>query len=144
MRIVISTLVNQGYRSVARGFNQHLFEKLNPPFPPVKLLRFDGSKQGDVVALELDFLLFKETWESHIVEDGQTEDEWYFVDKGVKLPFFLRVWQHRHRVVQTGTHATIVDDITFETPFFLMDYLFYPVMWLQFLYRKPVYKRVFR
>ena len=144
MRIIISTLVNQGYQSVARGFNQDLFKKLNPPFPPVKLLHFDGSKEGDVVALELDFLLFKQTWESHIIEDGHTEDEWYFIDKGVKLPFFLRFWQHHHRVIQTGTHATIIDDITFETPYVLMDYLFYPVMWLQFLYRKPVYKRVFR
>ena len=144
MRITISTLVNQGYQAVAAGFDQRLFEKLNPPFPPVKLLRFDGSKEGDVVALELNFLLFKQTWESYIIEDGKTEDEWYFVDKGVKLPFFLRFWQHRHRVVQTGTHATIIDDITFETPFFLMDYLFYPVMWLQFLYRKPVYKGVFK
>ena len=143
MRITISTLVNQGYRSVAEGFNQELFKKLNPPFPPVKLLRFDGSKKGDVVALELDFLLFKQTWESHITEDGQTEDEWYFIDQGVKLPFFLAYWKHHHRVVQTGTHATIIDDITFRTPFAWLDYLFYPVMWLQFLYRKPVYKKVF-
>lgn len=144
MRITISTLVNQGRQAVAKGFNQDLFEKLNPPFPPVTLLRFDGSKQGDVVALELDFLLFKQVWESHIIEDGKTKKEWYFIDQGVKLPFFLRYWQHRHRVVQTGTHATIIDDITFETPFILTDYLFYPVMWLQFLYRKPVYKKVFR
>ena len=144
MRITISTLVNQGYRAVAQGFDRNLFEKLNPPFPPVKLLRFDGSKQGDIVALELNFLLFSQTWESRIVEDGETAGEWYFVDEGVKLPFFLASWKHRHRVVQTGTHSTIVDDITFKTPFLLMDYLFYPVMWLQFLYRKPVYKRVFR
>ena len=129
---------------MARGFNQDLFEKLNPPFPPVRLLRFDGSEKGDVVALELDFLLFKQVWESHIVEHGQTSKEWYFVDEGVKLPFFLRYWQHRHRVVQVGTHARIIDDITFKTPFLLMDYLFYPIMGLQFLYRKPVYQRVFR
>lgn len=144
MRIVIATLVNQGYQSVARGFDQHLFEQLNPPFPPVKLLRFDGSKKGDVVALELDFFLFKQTWESQITENGKTTKEWYFVDEGVKLPFFLSYWQHRHQVVQVGTHAKIIDNITFKTPFFLLDYLFYPVMWLQFLYRKPVYKRVFR
>ena len=129
---------------MAQGFNQELFEQLNPPFPPVRLLRFDGSQKGDVVALELDFVLFKQVWESHIVDQGQTTKEWYFVDEGVKLPFFLRYWQHRHRVVQTGTHARIVDDITFNTPFLLMDYLFYPVMWLQFAYRKPVYKRVFQ
>lgn len=129
---------------MARGFNQSLFEALNPPFPPVKLLRFDGSTKGDVVSLELDFILFKQVWESHIVEHGQTSKEWYFVDEGRKLPFFLRYWRHRHRVVQAGTHARIIDNITFKTPFWLMDYLLYPVMWLQFAYRKPVYKRVFQ
>ena len=143
VRITISTPVKQGRQSVAQGFNQDLFQKLNPPFPPVKLLRFDGSEKGDIVSLELNFIAFKQIWESHIVDSGETKKEWYFVDKGEKLPFFLTYWEHRHRVVQTGTHATIIDDITFETPFFLTDLLLYPVMWLQFLYRKPIYKRVF-
>lgn len=143
MRIIITTPVKQGRRSVARGFDQSLFEKLSPPFPPVKLIRFDGSEKGDVVTLELNFIVFKQIWESHILDSGETKDEWYFVDGGKKLPFFLRYWEHRHRVVQTGTHATIIDDITFETPFFLTDFLLYPAMWLQFLYRKPIYKRIF-
>jgi ligand-binding SRPBCC domain-containing protein len=143
MRITISTPVKQSRRPVAQGFNEELFKKLSPPFPPVKLLRFDGSSKGDTVALELNFIFFKQVWESHITESGETEREWYFVDEGVKLPFFLRYWQHRHRVVQTGTHATIIDDITYETPFLLTDYLMYPVMWLQFVYRQPVYRRVF-
>lgn len=109
----------------------------------MRLIRFEGSEKGNVVTLELDFIIFKQIWESHIIENGETACEWYFVDIGKKLPFFLQYWQHRHRVVQTGTHATIIDDITFETPFFLTDFLLYPVMWLQFWYRKPIYKRVF-
>ena len=143
MRITISTSVRQSRLAVAEGFNEDLFTQLNPPFPPVKLLRFDGSSKGDVVALELDFILFKQVWESHITDSGKTSKEWYFIDEGVKLPFFLSYWKHHHRVVQTGTHATIIDDITFRTPFGWLDYLLYPVMRLQFLYRKPVYKRVF-
>ncbi len=143
MRIVISTPVKQSRRAVAQGFNEDLFTELNPPFPPVKLLRFDGSQKGDIVSLELNFLLFKQVWESHITKDGETSKEWYFVDEGVKLPFFLTYWRHHHRVVQTGTHATIIDDITYRTPFRWLDYLFYPVMKGQFLYRKPIYKKVF-
>lgn len=144
MHISITTSVRQPYQSVAEGFDEKLFTQLNPPFPPVKLLRFDGSQQGDIVALELNFILFKQVWESLIVEDGRRDSEWYFIDEGVKLPFFLRYWRHHHRVVKHGTGAHIIDDITFQTPFFLLDYLFYPVMWLQFLYRKPIYKKVFR
>ncbi len=143
MRITISTPVKQSRLAVAQGFNQELFKKLSPPFPPVKLLRFDGSEKGDIVSLELNFIVFKQVWESHIVESGETKKEWYFVDVGKRLPFFLTCWQHRHRVVQAGTHAAIINDIIFETPFFITDFLLYPVMWLQFLYRKPVYKRVF-
>lgn len=144
MHLKITTKVDQDYHLVMQGFNQQLFEKLNPPFPPVRLLRFDGSKKGDVVSIQLDFIFFKQLWTSLIVEDGLDAKEAYFIDEGIKLPFFLTYWQHRHRVVKDRQHALIIDDIHFKTPFRLMDYLMYPIMWLQFLYRKPVYKRVFR
>jgi ligand-binding SRPBCC domain-containing protein len=144
MHLKIITKVNQSYRSVMQGFNQQLFEKLNPPFPPVKLLRFDGSKKGDVVSMQLNFIFFRQPWTSLIVEDGLDAKEAYFIDEGIKLPFFLTYWRHCHRVVKDKQHALIIDDIHFKTPFRLLDYLMYPVMWLQFVYRKPVYKRVFR
>jgi hypothetical protein len=64
MRIRITTLVTQNYRQVADRFDQNLFKALNPPFPPVKLLRFDGSRKGDEVHLQLNFLLFKQVWKS--------------------------------------------------------------------------------
>ena len=143
MHIKITTSVRQSYQSVAEGFDKELFTRLSPPFPPVKLLRFDGSQKGDTVALELNFIFFKQTWESLIVEDGARDGEWHFIDEGVQLPFFLHYWRHHHRVVQNGSGASIIDDITFRTPFWLLDYLFYPIMWLQFLYRKPIYKKVF-
>lgn len=117
--------------------------KLNPPFPPVRLIRFDGSETGDVVSLELNFILFKQTWESLIVEDNLTDREFYFIDEGCKLPFFLKYWRHKHRIVKNGQGAEIVDDITFRSPFWVIDFLLYPVLWLQFLYRKPVYKKYF-
>ena len=144
MHLELTTHVQQDYQTVMNGFNQDLFQKLNPPFPPVKLLRFDGSKKGDMVALELNFLLFRQRWTTQIVEDGVTEQEAYFIDEGMKLPFFLSYWRHRHRVLKDGPHASIVDDIHFKTPLRLLDYLLYPIMWLQFAYRRPIYRKVFR
>lgn len=141
--ITISTQVRQNFRSVIQGFNQDLFLQLNPPFPPVQLIRFDGCKKGDVVSLELNFIFFKQPWESLIVEDDLTEKEFYFIDEGIKLPFFLKYWRHKHRIIKNGKGAMIVDDITFRSPFWMMDFLLYPVLWLQFLYRNPVYKKVF-
>ena len=143
MRLIITTTVGQDYKAVKKGFNENLFKALNPPFPPVKLKRFDGSRKGDIVELELNFILFRQVWRSEIVDDGKTNQEWYFIDEGVKLPFFLRYWRHHHRVVRQGEGSQIIDDIRFRSPFWLMDLLLYPVLALQFLYRKPVYKKVF-
>ncbi len=143
MRIKITTLVTQNYRQVAKRFDKNLFTALNPPFPPVKLLRFDGSEKGDEVHLQLNFLLFKQVWKSLITENGASDKEVYFIDKGIQLPFFLSYWQHTHRIRKFGSETQIIDDITFRTPFFLFDILMYPIMYAQFLYRKPVYKRYF-
>lgn len=143
MNIKISTKVNQSLLNVWEGFNLELFSKLAPPFPPVEVKEFGGCLKGDKVHLELNFLLFKQDWISDIVEQNRTESEIYFIDEGTKLPFFLSYWQHRHRMVKDGEHTIIIDDITFKTPTILTDYLFYPLMYLQFLYRKPIYKKVF-
>jgi ligand-binding SRPBCC domain-containing protein len=143
MHIQITTIVTQNYRQVADKFDENLFQALSPPFPPVKLLRFDGSRKGDEVHLQLNFLLFRQVWKSLIIEDGSKEGEVYFIDKGIQLPFFLSYWQHKHIIREHGKHTAIVDDIHFKTPFFVFDFLLYPVLYGQFLYRKPVYKKVF-
>ncbi|MEQ8581904.1 MAG: hypothetical protein RIC30_16820 [Marinoscillum sp.] len=143
MRIVIRTSVSADLKEVKQGFTEQLFLSLNPPFPPVKLLRFDGCEKGDQVALELNFLLFKQQWISEITESADRTGSWSFVDVGRKLPFFLRTWEHRHVVIQVGKGAEIVDDIRFSTGALLSDVLLYPVLWAQFLYRKPIYKKWF-
>ncbi|MBN7809611.1 hypothetical protein J0A68_01500 [Algoriphagus sp. H41] len=144
MKIAIETRVEQGYLDVKAGFDESLFLRLNPPFPPVKLLRFDGCEKGDVVSLELDFLAFRQKWTSVITDSLTTELEFSFVDEGEELPFFLKKWKHRHRVISLGIGSKIRDEIEFHSPFVLLDYLLLPVLWLQFAYRKPVYQKVFR
>ncbi len=126
-----------------KGFTQDLFISLNPPFPPVRLEQFDGCKTGDKVALELNFLLFKQKWVSEIVEDSEDSNSWYFIDQGIRLPFFLRSWSHKHLVKVDGRGAQIVDDITFSTGTRITDMLMYPLLLGQFMYRKPIYKRMF-
>lgn len=143
MHLKHTTEVNQDYISVKEGFTEELFIKLNPPFPRVKLKRFDGCKKGDIVALELNFILFKQLWKSEIVEDNLTEKEFYFIDEGRKLPFFLKYWRHRHRIIKNGNGSKIVDDVTFHSPFRFIDFLLYPVLGAQFWYRKPVYRKFF-
>lgn len=144
MKIRLTTKVNQNYLKVKDGFNADLFKALNPPFPPVKLLRFDGSTKGDLVSLELNFIFFKQVWTSEITADHLDNAEYYFIDEGIKLPFFLKKWRHKHRILLDGNDkAKIIDEISFSSPNLLLDYILYPFLYFQFLMRKPVYQKVF-
>jgi ligand-binding SRPBCC domain-containing protein len=143
MKLTIESPVQQDYLSVKEGFNEALFKRLSPPFPPVKLLRFDGSKKGDMVSLELNFIFFKQKWTSEITEDQTNEEEFYFIDRGVVLPFFLKKWTHKHRIIKKGEGSIIRDEIEYEGPNKLLTFLLYPAMLGQFFYRKPIYKKVF-
>lgn len=143
MRIIIKTKVHAKLKAVKEGFTKELFLKLNPPFPPVKLVQFDGCKAGNKVALELNFVLFKQRWISNIIEDYESDIQWYFIDIGNELPFFLKSWRHVHEVKAINSGSIIRDDITFSTGFILTDLIMYPLLLLQFLYRKPLYKSIF-
>lgn len=144
MTICIETAVEKNYLEVKAGFTEYLFKRLAPPFPPVKVLRFDGCTTGDQVALELNFLLFRQKWISLITEDGTDEKEFYFVDEGIELPFFLGKWNHRHRVISRQKGSLIRDEIEYSGPYSWLTPLLFPVLWLQFWYRKPIYQKVFK
>lgn len=143
MKLIVETVVAQNYLQVKEGFTESLFLKLNPPFPPVKLIRFDGSEIGDLVSLELNFLLFKQNWTSKITESQLTEREYFFVDEGIQLPFFLNSWKHKHRLVKNGNQCLIRDEITYQGPNKVITALLFPVLKGQFLYRKPIYQKLF-
>jgi ligand-binding SRPBCC domain-containing protein len=144
MKLYLHTDVHQPLKQVAAGFDASLFKALAPPFPRTRLLRFDGSKMGNIVIIELHFGFMKQRWISEIISNGETETEWFFVDEGRELPKPLTYWKHRHRLQalpQGGTR--IIDDITYSTGNTLLNMLLYPALLAQFLYRKPVYKKFF-
>ena len=144
MKLKIRTTVDNSMKNVFDGFTEDLFIKLSPPFPKVKVLKFDGSEVGDEVHLEIDFLFFKQKWVSIIVESGDSDHEIYFVDEGEEMPFFMKYWRHKHRVLAKKKQSIIEDDITFNTSSIIGDVLFFPALLLQFLYRIPVYKNYFK
>jgi ligand-binding SRPBCC domain-containing protein len=145
MKITIETAVNQSVNDVWSQFDDKLLLKLSPPFPPVKLISF-GQKVGEKVTFELNFFILRQLWVSKITESEVLTDESFFVDEGVQLPFFLKYWKHKHRIVKDNatSGSTIIDEIEFRTPTVLTDYIFYPILYLQFLYRKPIYQRIFK
>jgi len=144
VHLKLKTTVKQNYLKVKEGFNEDLFMSLNPPFPPVELKEFGGCEKDDIVHLRLNFIFFKQDWISEITYDRTNNDIFEFIDEGKKLPFFLKYWKHYHKVLKVNEETSeIVDDITFKSPFILMDVLLYPVLWLQFAYRKPIYRKIF-
>lgn len=130
--------------TVKDGFTKELFLALNPPFPKVDLLEFGGCKEGDMVSIKLKFPFFSQIWKSEIYADSLTDTEWYFADRGVQLPFFLKTWNHRHVVCQQAGGSLIIDDINYTSGLIITDWLLYPVLLGQFLYRKPKYKSWFK
>lgn len=144
MQLHLKTYVQQNYKTVFEAFDEQLFRKLSPPYPRLKLLRFDGSAPGDVVEVELQTGIKSFRWTSLIVERSITGTEAYFIDAGQEeLPPPLRLWHHKHLVTKNGSGAVIHDIITYSTGFKALDLLLYPLMWAAFGMRKPVYRKVF-
>lgn len=144
MQIRISTKVAQSLESVQEGFTAELFVKLNPPFPIVKVLKFDGCRKGDFVELLLDFKVSKQKWVSEITFNNETEKVFEFIDEGMLMPFPFSSWKHHHMVIATENGCQIIDQIDYQTKNKLITFLMYPLLFLQFLYRKPVYRKVFK
>jgi ligand-binding SRPBCC domain-containing protein len=143
MRILIKTRIKTNYTEAMAQFDRALFEALAPPFPKIEIVEFTGSKKGDRVHIR--FLPpVNQDWISDITADGINEKEAYFIDEGVKMPFPLKQWRHKHIVEKDGEHnAVIIDDITYEGPNKIVSFLMYPFLYLSFLGRKPIYKRWF-
>ena len=145
MHLTLRTAVAQVPAQVLAGFTRALFEALAPPFPKLRVLRFDGCHTGDHVDIELDTLVNRLRWTSLIVEDGILPDGTrFFVDEGQQLPPPLHYWRHRH-LIQPGPTggSVIVDDLEYRTASPALDALLYPAMWAQFAWRKPIYRRWF-
>lgn len=144
MRIHIKTEVRQSYKTVFDAFDEKLFLKLAPPYPRVRLVRFDGSKPGDIVEIEMKTGLKTYRWTSLIVAEKVTANEAYFIDEGQVLPPPLTKWLHKHLVVAAKAGTVIHDIIDYSTGYKLLDIMLYPLMLAQFSYRKPIYKKVFK
>ncbi|ARS36988.1 SRPBCC family protein [Pontibacter actiniarum] len=143
MQLHLRTYVGQDYLQVFNAFDEQLFRKLSPPYPKLKLLRFDGSAPDDVVDVELQAGFKSFRWTSLIVDRKVTDTEAYFVDEGQQLPPPLRLWHHKHLITKNGSGAIIHDIITYSTGHRALDLLLYPFMKAAFGMRGPVYRREF-
>lgn len=144
MKIEIKTLVNGNYKEVLSRFDRSLFMALKPPLIQLNLTSFEGCTKGDKVEMELGIFGIKQIWKSLITDNQESNAEIFFIDEGVVLPPPLKSWKHKHILRNINdTETLIVDDIEYSSGNGLIDILLYPVMYFQFWYRKPIYRRYF-
>ena len=139
INITLRSKVNGNLKSISAGFDANLFRYLLPP--GAQLIEFGGSKKGDTVHLKLPLA---GEWVSEITESGTSENSYYFIDEGRKLPFPLKEWRHKHILHGDGNNTIIEDNMNFSTGNIFVDILFYPVLFFSFLPRVWQYKRYFK
>lgn len=144
MHIRLETEVDGYYLDVMEGFDLDLFEALKPKVGKMEVVKFTGSKKGNIVSIQ--FLSpVKAMWVSAITEDGADEQQAYFIDEGIELPFPLKYWQHKHIVKKkTNSKSIIIDDITYKASNGLFTLCMYPALFMSFYLRKKVYKSYFK
>lgn len=143
MRIVIKTKVKQDFRKVFQAFDFNLFMKLKPPLVGLNVIRFDGSLKGDEIHVEVNIFGFKRKWISVITENNSGDSEIYFIDEGILLPKPLKYWKHIHKIEKSIDSSIIIDDICYKSGNLFVDFLLFPALFMQFFFRKPVYKSYF-
>lgn len=143
LKLHFESPVQAAFEKVVSGFNVDLFRALCPPFPRVKILRFDGIEEGNLIELRLNFILFQWRWFGKIISFQKSTDKLSFVDAGTKLPPFLTFWEHTHTVLRSERTSIIRDEICFLPaggwPVFLVKWMII----LQMQPRKRIYQEFF-
>jgi uncharacterized protein (TIGR01777 family) len=87
------------------------FERLTPPWAPVRLEQFEGIREGDRAMLRMGPGPLALRWvaEHHDVIEGRQ-----FCDRQVQGPFAH--WDHTHRFEPEGEGCRLVDRIEYELP----------------------------
>jgi ligand-binding SRPBCC domain-containing protein len=143
MKIRLHSIVNCSFETVSGDFGRELFEYLLPPGLIAKLIRYDGSKPGNIIHIQFNFP-FPSHWVSIITDETKDNKKYVFVDEGKRLPFGLKKWKHIHSVIKRDDNTTeIIDDMNFETSSKILNFLAYPVLFLSFFSRKWQYKKYF-
>lgn len=144
MNLKLKTSVKGNYKKVMAAFDLSLFEALKPPFGEMEIVEFTGSKKGDKVHIKFHSPI-KAEWISDIIEDEVTNEMAWFVDVGIKLPWPLVTWSHRHIVEKVDNeNSIIIDDITFTGSNFILSLTMFPVIFLGFYPRKSIYQDYFK
>ena len=132
-------LKNVEISNVIRSFHDGNFVHFLTALQPVKILNWDGIESGK----EASFSFWFFGWRiMKVVHEGYEAQDTYlhFIDKGLKLPFGLNDWNHRHIVKVEGDNVIISDRVQMHSKSRAKLYFIYPIMIFPILIRKITYK----
>ncbi len=143
MKLIFETKVSAPFNRVRTLIGKELFQALISPWQSIEIVRFDGTRVGDEVHLNINMgLIFP--WISKIVDSSVRDDEWSFIDVGVKTFPLIKSWHHIHLFRAIDTTTTLIrDEINFECQNPFLEYPMYVMLFPQFAFRRYGYKKFF-
>lgn len=127
---------------VFESFDLDLFRFLAPPSFAAEIRKFEGKNIGDLVEIYFKFPI-NSLWVSEITALEINDNQAFFIDEGLQLPFGLVHWRHKHIIAKNGSKSIIIDVIEYRSKSKILDLLLYPFFLISFLPRKYLYKKYF-
>ncbi len=123
-------------------FDFSFLSELSPPMMKPEAVVYEGNRPGAKIHFRLKTPFGKKDWKGEINGYGETPDEIWFSDEGKEIPFGIKTWHHKHRLIKTEYGTKIRDEVEVTFKNALLTPLLAPGIWLQFLYRKPLYSKI--
>ena len=140
--VVESKIRDVNIQDVYSVFDFRLLAALSPPMMKPEAKLYEGNKHGDQLHFLIRTPIGRFPWKGKVTEENISENEIYFVDEGIEMAFGMRAWKHKHRLIKTNEGTLIRDEVFFDTKNPVLKYVLLPGVWMQFLYRKPLYEKI--
>lgn len=111
MKIEVKHKISGDLKTQFKKMNKELFKFLNPKFIPLKIDVFEEISKNSIFKLRI--LFFK--WNGVVSEYVIGDNESYFVDEGVILPFPLTKWRHKHILKKIDNQLFLIEDVEVDS-----------------------------
>ena len=133
---------NTDYEKVREAFHSIELVRFLTYLQPINIIEWSGIENGKMAYFKLWFFgwkNFKVKHESYM----KSNNELFFIDRGVELPLGVKYWKHKHIIKKNGEGVIIQDLVSFSHANIFMEYLLFPILMFPIIIRKLFYKIYF-
>ncbi|MBN2694855.1 hypothetical protein JXR93_09355 [bacterium] len=130
MKIEIKHKISGDLKAQFKKMNKELFMFLNPRFIPLKIDVFEEISKNSIFRLKVMFFRWDGVISEYVIDDNES----YFVDEGVKLPFPLKKWRHKHILKKIDNELFLIEDVEVDSYFIFRPFV-------KYFFRKMLEKR---